>query len=232
MPMYEAPYDQVFKRMTVATAKILYKELLQHDTSLAARHQSLYYVNKHLHDKFFYEFRPAITLGQAKQVQFLTIVEDDNLRYDAKFELQDNSTQKVEFVTAIDHIGNHHRRDYLKALGYDLMHNYICRNYSKSGKGKHPNNGMSEGELYDLIAEEITPLIVENFNKKLALQQEGGAYAGMVLGIIIDSNIAGNRIDILDAAYYNAITHIKNTDNDFIEIYLMNPCGDYLTRIK
>tara|TARA_R110002110_G_scaffold415800_1_gene656280 strand:+ start:37953 stop:38330 length:378 start_codon:yes stop_codon:yes gene_type:complete len=97
-------YQKMFRqKLSIQTAKNIKNKIIKLDKILHCIKSDLYNINKKMHGKFYYEFIPTLKLAQKLQAHSISLIEDEQLRFDAKLVMTDETIQKVEWVTAMDH---------------------------------------------------------------------------------------------------------------------------------
>lgn len=157
-------------KLTVEKAISIYKDL--HD------HSELTPTSR-LHNKFMYEFLPAIALTSKLHAQFFTITENTNILYDTVLYLNEGREIYIEWVSAMPH--EEAKRKLLQIQYYGKANAYEKIDLT-SKKIAKPN--ICSILASDIEKENLTDCILNSFKKKQNKLNRGHYTPDMHLGIL------------------------------------------------
>jgi hypothetical protein len=215
-------YDKIFKeKISIEEAKKCVTEIMDYDRTQAHNQNDLYCKNKILHGKFYYEFIPTLKLAECKGATMLSLIKEDNLRYDAELHFADGSVIKIEWVSAIDHYEDSKRSEHERKYGYAPMDEKI------ETEGLKHNRDITETQLeahehreqQECLTQNTIILIKEVINKKIRKQSKEAVYKDMILGVVFfdlrleDQSLQKVKEEISD--------YVKTQQNNFLDVVLV-----------
>lgn len=230
LPFSHFYYDKMFTpNLTLLRAEKLKTNIIKLEHYLKIIRKDLYFSNIKLHNKFFFEFLPAISLAKrlgAIKISLQSEAEEFR-QYDAEISFDNNEKVKVEFVTAMFHEDDRHRIEHVVKYGYAPVHEKVLiqgnihnRTFDKS---LLVSNAYNDKSIQNMIKNELEPIIIEVFDKKVKKQLKGAYQDNTILAIIVDDF----RFDkeLLDVSLISAEQQIQQTSNLFLHIYFIGNNG-------
>lgn len=209
--MYKKIYQ---KKLSLLAAKKVKDEIINFDRELSSLHKDLYFADKKVYNKFFFEFVPLVFLAEKLGATSLTLMSelDEHQGYDAELHFENKTEVKVEFVTAMFHQEERLRIEHAKKYGYAPF-------FKESPRNEIEERLYREDELSEMIKLRLVPLIIENFDKKCQKQKNGAYQNNTILGIIIDDAQFDEKL--LRDSLLPIEEYITKSINKFVKIILI-----------